>query len=220
MRDGMPAQPQMTRRLCLASRRPYVEPVVIWVSLEQQTPRVPIRKGPAMGRAPGGSYDRPVRRLQPADPPLEIAALLAQRCMVAGVPSFQLALPMGGHLVLSPRKIRQPRDLHGVQPGPRCASRQPQRHAKNPNAVPLTAPDANRHRTGKSDLAIVKMGDDGLLLSFRRAPAAAGSENLGDDLANRLLGHPPTTRSISRYWRRYATGQAHREERATRTPSN
>jgi hypothetical protein len=120
----------MTTRLGPASRRPHVEPVAIWVSLEQQTPRVPIREGRAMGRTPRSSHDHPVRRLQPADPPLEIAALLAQRRMVATVPSFQLALPMGGHLVLSPRKIRQPRDLHGIQPGPHCASRQRQRHAR------------------------------------------------------------------------------------------
>jgi hypothetical protein len=52
----------------------------------------------------------------PPDPPLALAALLAQGCVGAPVPGFQLALPVGPDLMRSVRKIRQPGDAHGIQP--------------------------------------------------------------------------------------------------------
>jgi hypothetical protein len=110
--------------------------------------------------------------------------------------------------------IRSTADV-AAQPWSRRAYAPTAAARKNPNGVPLTAADANRQCTGKSDPR--HRGETGrrrpcFKCPARTAPAAAG--RVWETIL-RIDCWALTTRTRRRYWRHYATGPRHRDGRAT-----
>jgi hypothetical protein len=108
-------------RQTLRSCRRRLIRVVARVSLEQQADGISVPVCRVAVRTRRNFRDRWMGQWRPPpDPPLALAALLAQGCVGAPVPGFQL--PVGPDLMRSVRKIRQPGDAHGIQPDLRCTT--------------------------------------------------------------------------------------------------